>query len=185
MSEVIRCAWCGDDPLYVNYHDQEWGVPVTDSNTLFEMICLEGAQAGLSWITILRKRESYRAAFDYFDPSKMAKYDSETVEKLLLNKGIVRSRTKVNAFITNAQSYLEIETHEGAFSDFIWQHVNHEVVNNKWTNFKEIPAKTVESEALSRSLKKKGFKFVGPVICYAFMQAAGMVNDHLLECEFK
>lgn len=182
MSEPIRCAWCGDDPLYVKYHDEEWGVPAHDDRHLFEMICLEGAQAGLSWITVLRKRESYRAAFDSFDAEKIARYDDAKIAELLNNSGIVRNRLKVNAFIKNARGFLAIQEEFGSFDKYIWQFVGGKPIVNQFQSLGEIPPKTTEAEAMSKDLKKRGFTFVGPTICYAFMQACGMVNDHVLDC---
>lgn len=177
-----RCDWCGDDPLYVKYHDEEWGVPNHDDRHLFEMLCLEGAQAGLSWITVLRKRESYRAAFDNFDALKMAAYDDDKVAELLSNPGIVRNRLKVAAFIKNAQAYLRLRGEFGNFDRYIWQFVGGQPILNRFASMKEIPGKTVEAEAMSKDLQKRGFTFVGPTICYAFMQACGIVNDHVVDC---
>jgi DNA-3-methyladenine glycosylase I len=182
MAEPVRCAWAGDDPLYVRYHDEEWGVPVHDDRQLFEMLNLEGAQAGLSWITILRKRENYRAAFDDFDAEKIAAYDEDTVAELLANPGIVRNRLKVRGVIKNAQVFLEIRDEYGSFDRYIWQFVGGEPIVNQWRTLDEIPASTAESEAMSKALKKRGFTFVGPTICYAFMQAVGIVNDHSVDC---
>ncbi|MCG8541656.1 MAG: DNA-3-methyladenine glycosylase I [Clostridia bacterium] len=177
-----RCGWSGDDPLYVEYHDKEWGIPVHDDRKHFEFIVLEGAQAGLSWITILRRRENYREAFDNFDPEKVAKYDEEKVEELLRNSGIIRNRRKVESAVVNARAFLKIQEEFGSFDKYIWQFVGGKTIKNSWNNLEEIPPKTVESEALSRDLKKRGFKFVGPTICYSHMQAAGLVNDHLVDC---
>lgn len=177
-----RCAWCGEDPLYMKYHDEEWGVPLHDDRQLFEMINLEGAQAGLSWITILRKRANYKKAFDNFDAKKIAKYDSEKIESLLQNEGIVRNRLKVNSVVTNAKAFLEIQKEFGSFDAYIWQFVGGKPLKNKRTGMKDIPAKTAESDAMSKDLLKRGFKFAGSTICYAFMQATGMVNDHVTDC---
>lgn len=178
----IRCEWCGEDPLYVEYHDHEWGIPTRDDQKLFEMLILEGAQAGLSWITILRKRENYRAAFDRFDPVKVAAYDARKVGDLLTNTGIVRNKLKVNATIQNAQAFLAVQQEFGSFDAYIWQFVGGQPKVNAWRSLAEIPAQTPEAEAMSKDLKKRGFKFVGPTICYAFMQATGMVNDHVVDC---
>jgi len=177
-----RCQWAGNDPLYQEYHDKEWGIPVHDDRKLFEMLILEGAQAGLSWITILRKRENYRIAFDNFDAKKIAKYDSKKVKQLLQNEGIIRNRLKINAAIINAKLFLEVQKESGSFDKYIWKFVNDKPIINRWKNLKEIPAKTKESDAMSKDLKKRGFKFVGSTICYAFMQAVGMVNDHTIDC---
>lgn len=179
---VSKCAWASSDPLYQKYHDEEWGVPVHDDRKLFEMLILEGAQAGLSWITILRKRENYRKAFNNFDAKKIAKYDSKKVKELLQNEGIVRNKLKIAAAIQNAKCFLEIQKEFGSFDKYIWQFVNGKQITNKWKSLKEIPAKTKESDAMGKDLKKRGFKFVGSTICYAFMQAVGMVNDHTVDC---
>ena len=177
-----RCEWCGTEPIYVDYHDNEWGVPVHDERLLFEMIVLDGAQAGLSWITVLKKRDSYRQAFDNFDASKMADYDDNKIEELLKNPGIIRNRLKVKSAVKNAKVFLKIQDECGSFDKYIWQFVNHRPIQNKWKSMGEIPAKTAESDAMSKDLKKRGFSFVGSTICYAFMQAAGMVNDHAVYC---
>ncbi|NPU95102.1 MAG: DNA-3-methyladenine glycosylase I [Gammaproteobacteria bacterium] len=177
-----RCLWCGDDPLYQAYHDEEWGVPVRDDQRMFEFIVLEGAQAGLSWITILRKRENYRAAFDQFDPEKIARYTPARIEKLLLNPGIVRNRLKVEGTVRNARAYLNILEKQGSFSDYLWQFVDGEPVQNSRASMKEVPATTPQSDQMSKTLKKAGFTFVGSTICYAHMQATGMVNDHTVDC---
>jgi DNA-3-methyladenine glycosylase I len=177
-----RCPWCGTDPLYVRYHDQEWGVPVKDERTLFEMVVLDGAQAGLSWLTILRKREHYRQAFDHFDPELIARYDESRLTKLLANPGIVRNRLKIVSAINNARAYLRLREQHGAFAAFLWRYVDGQPRQNQWRSFSEVPTRTAEAEAMSRDLKRLGFSFVGPTICYAFMQAAGMVNDHLVDC---
>jgi DNA-3-methyladenine glycosylase I len=178
----IRCAWPGDDPLYLAYHDEEWGVPEFDDRALFAKLLLDGAQAGLSWITILRKRQNYYDAFDNFHPEKMARYDDTKIAALLANPGIVRNRLKVNAFVHNAQAYLALQSDLGSFSDYLWDFVGSTPIVNAWETMAEIPATSVESEAMSKDLKKRGFNFVGPTICYAFMQAVGMVNDHTIDC---
>ena len=177
-----RCDWPSSDPLYVKYHDEEWGVPIFDDRLLFAKLILDGAQAGLSWITILRKRENYWEAFDQFDPVKIATYDDAKIAELLNNPGIVRNRLKVQAAVKNARGYLSIVEEEGSFSDFLWQFVGGRPIQNSWQTMDEIPAKTAESEAMSKTLKQRGFNFVGPTICYAFMQAVGMVNDHVVDC---
>ncbi|MBW1838030.1 MAG: DNA-3-methyladenine glycosylase I [Deltaproteobacteria bacterium] len=177
-----RCQWAGTDLLYINYHDTEWGVPLHDDRKLFEFLILDGAQAGLSWITILKKRQNYRKAFHYFDPQKIAKYDSVKIEELLSNKGIVRNKLKIESAIQNANAFLRVQKTFGSFDAYIWRFVNEKTIKNAWTHQHEIPTKTKESIAMSNNLMKKGFKFVGPTICYAFMQAAGMVNDHTIDC---
>jgi len=177
-----RCGWAGEDPLYVQYHDEEWGVPAHDDRHLFEMICLEGAQAGLSWITILRKRENYRVAFDYFDAQEIARYTDDKIAALLQNPGIVRNQLKVNGVVKNARGFLAIQEEFGSFDHYIWQFVGGEPRLNHWPTLRDIPPQTPEAEAMSKALKKRGFTFVGPTICYAFMQACGMVNDHLITC---
>ena len=177
-----RCDWCGDDPLYVRYHDDEWGVPEHDDQKLFELLLLEGAQAGLSWITVLRKRESYRAAFDNFDAKLLARYDATDVARLLANPGIVRNRLKVSSAIGNARAFLETRAEFGSFDAYLWHFVDGRPIRNKWRSMAEVPAKTAISDRMSKDLKKRGFKFVGSTICYAFMQASGMVNDHLQHC---
>jgi DNA-3-methyladenine glycosylase I len=177
-----RCTWPGQDPLYISYHDHEWGRVTHDDHRLFEMLLLEGAQAGLSWITILRKREAYRAAFDNFDAEKIARYTARKREKLLVDPGIVRNRLKIDAFITNARKYLEVCEEFGGFDPYIWQFTGHRVIDRKPRTMTDIPATTPESDAMSRDLKQRGFKFVGSTICYAYMQACGMVNDHVRIC---
>jgi DNA-3-methyladenine glycosylase I len=177
-----RCTWCGDDPLYVKYHDEEWGVPVHDDKKLFEMLILEGAQAGLSWITVLKKRENYRKAFSNFDAVKISKYSLKKIEALLQNPGIIRNKLKVNAAVINAKAFLNIQKEFGSFDKYIWQFVEHKPVINKFRRLNELPAKTEISDLMSKDLKKRGFKFVGSTICYAFMQAVGMVNDHTTDC---
>jgi DNA-3-methyladenine glycosylase I len=178
----LRCAWCPVDPLYVAYHDDEWGVAVHDDRHLFEMLCLEGAQAGLSWLTILRKRDSYREAFDHFDAVKMARYGEARRQRLLLNPGIVRNRLKVDAFIGNARAYLEICGRPGGFNEYIWQFTGGKVLRRRPLYLGGIPASTDQSEAMSKDLKQNGFRFVGSTICYAFMQAVGMVDEHQRYC---
>jgi len=178
-----RCKWAADvEPLYTKYHDEEWGIPVFDDRELFEMLILEGAQAGLSWITILKKRENYRKAFDHFDAEKIARYTKRKRTSLLNDVGIVRNRLKINAAIVNAQCYLEILEEYPSFSDYLWQFVDGKPIKNRWKNMQDVPVTTDESDAMSKALKKRGFKFVGATICYAFMQAVGMVNDHTTDC---
>ena len=177
-----RCAWSGANPLYIEYHDKEWGVPVHDDRKLFEMLILEGAQAGLSWITILRKRENYRKAFDNFDVKKISRYDRRKVKSLLSNEGIVRNKLKIAATIGNAKAFLDIQKEFGSFDAYVWMFVDGKTKHNKHKSLKEVPAKTAESDAMSKELKKRGFSFVGSTICYAFMQAVGMVNDHVSNC---
>jgi DNA-3-methyladenine glycosylase I len=179
---MIRCPWCGSDPLYVAYHDDEWGVPSHDDRHLFEMLVLEGAQAGLSWITILRKREAYRAALAGFDPIKVARFTPARVERLLQNPGIVGNRLKVEGAVRNARTFLEAAKEFGTFDRYIWQFVGGAPIVNRRRSMRDIPPTTAESDAMSRDLRKRGFTFVGSTICYAFMQATGMVNDHLVEC---
>ena len=177
-----RCSWSAADPLYIKYHDKEWGVPLHDDRRLFEFLILEGAQAGLSWFTILKKRQNYRKAFDDFDPHNIAGYDSRKVSALLSNVGIVRNKLKINAAIQNAISFLAVQKEFGSFDNNIWRFVRGETIKNKWETLEEIPAHTPESAAMSADLKARGFKFVGPTICYAFMQATGLVNDHVVGC---
>ncbi|WP_269524589.1 DNA-3-methyladenine glycosylase I [Coraliomargarita parva] len=177
-----RCEWCLGSDLYREYHDKEWGVPLWDDRMLFEFLILEGAQAGLSWITILNKRAHYRKVYDGFDPEKIAAYDEAKVAELLADPGIVRNRLKVAASITNAQAYLKLVEREGAFAPWIWQFVGGQTKQNAWRSLSEVPASTPESDAMSKALKKEGFRFVGSTICYAFMQATGMVNDHVTGC---
>ncbi len=177
-----RCGWCGDDPLYRQYHDEEWGVPVFDDHKLFEFLILEGAQAGLSWITILRKRQNYLQAFDQLDPTKVALYNSEKIATLLDNDGIVRNKLKVNSAVGNAQRYLEMVDKHGSFSDYLWRFVGGRPVINAFKTLADVPASTAQSDLMAKALKKDGFKFVGTTICYAFMQATGMVNDHTTDC---
>lgn len=177
-----RCPWAGTDPLYVAYHDQEWGVPVHDDRLLFEFLILEGAQAGLSWSTILKKRDAYRAAFDQFDPTVVAAYDDTKVAELLANPGIVRNRAKIASAIGNARAFFLVQQEFGSFDAYIWQFVDGQARQNSWRSLSEIPASTPESEAMSKDLRQRGFNFVGPTICYAHMQATGMVNDHTVDC---
>ena len=179
---TTRCWWAGDDPLYVEYHDGEWGVPVHDDRKLFEMLILEGAQAGLSWITILRRRETYRRAFDGFDPERIARYDDRKKAELLQDEGIIRNRAKVDAAVRNARACLEIREKEGGLDPFLWQFVGGVPKQNRWKDKGEMLPETPESKAMSKELRRRGFTFVGPTICYAFMQAVGMVNDHLTGC---
>jgi DNA-3-methyladenine glycosylase I len=179
---LSRCPWSGSDPAYLAYHDEEWGVPAHDDRHLFEMLVLEGAQAGLSWETILNKRAAYRDAFDDFDPRRMARYDARRVATLLVNPGIVRNRLKVAAAIANARATLSVQREFGSFDAYLWRFVDGAPLQNAWERLADIPARTPASEALSRELLRRGFKFVGPTICYAFMQAVGMVNDHLVSC---
>jgi DNA-3-methyladenine glycosylase I len=180
--EICRCGWVHDDPLEIVYHDCEWGVPVHDDRQLFEFLILEGAQAGLSWITILRKREAYRTAFDQFNPAKIVHYDQAKIAELLTNPGIVRNRLKVAATITNARAFLAIQEQFGSFDAYIWQFVEGKPIINAWKTLADVPAETAESKAMSKDLRQRGFKFVGSTICYAFMQACGLVNDHTVDC---
>lgn len=182
VTATIRCYWCEGFELYRQYHDTEWGVPLYDSQKLFELLILEGAQAGLSWSTVLKKRETYRAAFDSFEPKKIAKYGDKKVAELLLNPGIIRNRLKVAATINNARAYLALEECGQTFSQFVWSFVGHKPIQNKRRDLSEVPARSQESDAMSKALLKAGFKFVGSTICYAFMQASGMVNDHVMHC---
>ena len=177
-----RCEWVGEDPLSLSYHDKEWGVPEHDDLKLFEFLILEGAQAGLSWITVLRKRENYRKAFDNFNPGKVSEYDEKKLRELLSNEGIIRNRLKIEAAIQNAQAFLAVQEEFGSFDAYSWQFVDGKPKINAWKKMEEIPSKTPESDAMSKDLKKRGFKFVGPTICYAHMQAVGMVNDHTVDC---
>lgn len=177
-----RCGWVTDDPLYIEYHDKEWGIPVHDDRLLFEFLILEGAQAGLSWITILKKRDNYKKAFDNFNPEKIAKYSQAKIDHLLLNPGIIRNRLKIESAVKNAEAFLEVIKKFNSFDDFIWQFVNHKPMINCWRNDGKVPVTTSEAKQMSLTLKKLGFKFVGPTICYSFMQAVGMVNDHITSC---
>ncbi|WP_281613647.1 DNA-3-methyladenine glycosylase I [Flammeovirga sp. SubArs3] len=180
--DKIRCSWCLISELDTEYHDTEWGVPEYDDQNLFEMLCLEGMQAGLSWSTVLKKRERYREVFDKFDASKIKDYDSSKVEELLQDKGIIRNKLKVNAIITNAKAYLIVQKEFGSFSKYIWNFVDHKIIQNEVTSRDEVLSTSPISDAMSKDLKKRGFKFVGSTICYAFMQAAGLVNDHTTDC---
>lgn len=182
MSDVNRCSWAGTDPLYVAYHDREWGVPVLEDRRLFEFLVLEGMQAGLSWLTILRKREQFRRAFDGFDPAKVARYGPVEVQRLLKDEGIIRNRQKIQAAIANARAFLKVQEEFGTFSRYMWDFVEGKPIVNRWKSEADIPARTPLSEAMSRDLKQRGFRFVGPTICYAHMQAVGMVNDHVVSC---
>ncbi len=179
--ETVRCAWATNE-LSIRYHDGEWGVPVHDDRVLFEFLILEGAQAGLSWNTILNKRENYRRAFAEFDPVRVAKFDQRRIEKLLADSGIVRNKLKISSTIDNAKAFLAVQKEFGSFDAYIWQFVAGKPKVNAWTSLKQVPARTAESDAMSKDLKKRGFRFVGSTICYAFMQATGMVNDHLISC---
>jgi DNA-3-methyladenine glycosylase I len=179
---TVRCPWCGDDPLYVDYHDREWGVPVRDDRTLFEFLTLEGAQAGLSWLTILRKREAYRRAFAGFDPVEIASWGHEAVARLMADSGIVRNRLKIEAAIGNARAFLDVHRAFGSFADYIWGFVDGRPIQGSWRSMTDLPATTPLAETISRDLKLRGLRFVGPTIVYAHMQATGMVNDHLVDC---
>jgi DNA-3-methyladenine glycosylase I len=179
---LCRCAWVSDDPLDVAYHDEEWGVPVHDDIRLFEFLILEGAQAGLSWKTILRKRENYRSSFDSFDPAKVATYDDRKLAELLNNPGIVRNRLKINAAVQNARAFLAVQDEFGSFDRYIWSFVGGQPIVNAWQTIDDVPAETPESRTMSKALLKRGFKFVGSTICYAFMQACGLVHDHTVDC---
>jgi len=180
--ELKRCWWCGDDELYQQYHDQEWGVPVHDERDLFEFLCLEGAQAGLSWITILRKRDNYRRVFDNFDAHKIARYPDKKVQALLQDPGIVRNRLKVNGFVKNARAYLELLEQGSTLDEYLWNFVDGRPLQNHRKTMQQVPSTTAISDVMSKDLKKRGFTFVGSTICYAFMQAAGLVNDHVVDC---
>ena len=177
-----RCPWCGNDELYVKYHDEEWGVPVHDDRKHFEFLVLESAQAGLSWITVLRKRENYRKAYDDFDVSKVSEYDEAKTEELMQNEGIIRNRRKIEASINNAKRYLEIQKEFGSFDNYIWSFVDYKVVKNHWNNISEVPATSELSDKVSKELKNRGFKFLGSTIIYAHLQATGVINDHLAGC---
>lgn len=178
----VRCPWPGDDPLYVAYHDHEWGVPLHDDRALFELLVLEGAQAGLSWITVLRKREAYRRAFDGFDAARIARYTPARLARLLADPGLVRNRAKIHGTVASARAFLELAAQPGGFARHVWSFTGGRTRHNHWSDLAEVPAETEESSALSRDLRRRGFTFVGPTICYAFMQAAGLVNDHLVSC---
>lgn len=180
--DAIRCSWAGKEKIYQDYHDQVWGRAVTDPQELFAKLCLDGQQAGLSWITILKKQAHYEQAFANFDPVEIAKFDQQDVELLMQNTGIVRNRLKINSIIKNARAYLKMEEEGINFSDFIWQFVDNQTIINHWQSMQQVPATTAESDAMSKALKKQGFSFVGSTICYAFMQAVGLVNDHIVSC---
>lgn len=180
--ELKRCSWCGNDPLYVKYHDEEWGVPVKDDNKLFEFLILETFQAGLSWITILRKRDNFRAAFDNFDYKKIAEYTDEKIELLLHDSGIIRNKLKIKATISNAKSFINIQIEFGSFSKYIWNFTNGNTIKNIWDTSKQLPASSNLSDKISKDLKKRGFKFVGSTVIYAHLQATGMINDHVRDC---
>ena len=182
MDSVRRCPWCGDDPLYVRYHDEEWGVPVHDDRKLFEFLVLEGAQAGLSWLTILRRREGYRRAFAGFDPEAVARFDETDIERLRNDASIIRNRAKIRSAVVNARAFLAVREEFGSFDRYIWRFVDGRPIVNTWTRDEDIPAATPLSETISRDLKARGFSFVGPTIVYAHLQATGMVNDHLVDC---
>lgn len=182
MEDQQRCPWCGEDPLYMDYHDNVWGRPEHDDLALFEKLCLDGQQAGLSWITILKKQDNYRAAYDHFDPQRIARYDDSKIDSLLKDQGIVRNRLKVQSIIRNARGYLDLQAQGHSFSDFLWSFVDGRPVQNHWQSIEQVPVYTPEAEAMSKALKQRGFNFVGPTIVYAFMQAVGMVNDHLTNC---
>jgi DNA-3-methyladenine glycosylase I len=179
---IQRCSWCGTDPLYCKYHDEEWGRPLHDDRRLFEMLILEGAQAGLSWATILRKREAYRRAFAGFEPARVARFTARDVQRLLRDPGIVRNRAKIRATIDNARAVLHVQREHGSFDHYVWNFVGGQPVQNRWGAHRQLPALTPASQAMSRELRARGFRFVGPTICYAFMQAAGLVNDHTMDC---
>ncbi len=180
--QLGRCEWCGSDPLYQRYHDQEWGVPCRDDHRLFEFLILESAQAGLSWITILRKREHYRRAFSNFSAEKVARYNKRSIERLLGNPGIVRNRLKIESAINNARRFLEIQQQYGSFSSYLWGFVDNQPLQNRWQKLSQVPARTPLSDTICKDMKQRGFRFFGSTICYAHMQATGMVNDHLLNC---
>ncbi|MFH2050388.1 MAG: DNA-3-methyladenine glycosylase I [bacterium] len=182
MKQIIRCKWCESDPIYIKYHDEEWGVPVHDDQKLFEFLVLEGAQAGLSWLTILKRREGYRKAFANFDVNKVARFTSKKIEKILSDSGVIRNRLKVESAVNNARAFLKIQEEFGSFDRYNWRFVNGERIVNKWKKLDQIPAKSKEAESFSKDLKQRGFNFVGPTIIYAHMQATGMVNDHLINC---
>ena len=177
-----RCGWCTTDPIYIEYHDKEWGRPLHDDRALFEFLVLEGAQAGLSWITVLKKRDNYRKAFDNFDAARIARYDDKKIKQLLGNEGIIRNRLKIASAVSNAKAFLAVREEFGTFDKYIWQFVDGKPRKNRFTHYKKLPAKTSQSDEMSRDLKKRGFNFVGSTICYAFMQAVGMVNDHTTDC---
>ncbi|MBN4069471.1 MAG: DNA-3-methyladenine glycosylase I [Alkaliphilus sp.] len=177
-----RCGWVGKEAIYIKYHDEEWGVPVHDDKQLFEKLILDGAQAGLSWITILKKQQNYREAFDGFDAEIIVNYNDVKIEELMQNSGIVRNRRKIESVVKNARAFLEVQKEFGSFDKYLWQFVNYKTIKSRWENIKDVPSKTKESEKMSKDMKKRGFSFVGATICYAFMQAIGMVNDHVVTC---
>jgi len=182
MDSKVRCCWCGEVPIYVDYHDNEWGRPVHDDKKLFEMLILEGAQAGLSWLTVLKKRENYRVAFDGFDPAKVALYDDAKIEELLANPGIIRNRLKINAAVANAKAFLRIQEEHGSFDKYLWSYVNYKPIANRFKKMENFVTTSSVSDKISKDLKKRGMNFVGSTIIYAFMQAVGMVNDHFIDC---
>lgn len=182
MTDLNRCPWCGNDELYVKYHDEEWGVPVHDDNKHFEFLVLESAQAGLSWITILRKRENYRKAYDGFDPVRVAQYDEKKIGELMQDPGIIRNRRKIESSINNARCFLKIQEEFGSFDKYIWSFVNNKPVKNHWTDISQLPARSELSDRVSRDLQARGFKFLGSVIIYSHLQATGLINDHLISC---
>ncbi len=182
MTEPVRCSWPAKDPLYIDYHDREWGVPERDDRALYEKLMLDGFQAGLAWITILRKRENFRTAFEGFHPENIARYGEQDVLRLLGDAGIIRHRGKIEGAIASARAYLDIREQGTSFSDYLWQFTGGETIQNRWKGIKQLPTETAESRAMAKDLKQRGFKFCGPTICYAFMQAVGMVNDHTVEC---
>jgi DNA-3-methyladenine glycosylase I len=181
-NQPSRCAWVTSDPIYIEYHDREWGVPVRDDRLLFEFLILEGAQAGLSWITVLKKRENYRKAFSAFDPRKVARFTPAKIERLLQDQGLIRNRAKITAAVGNAKAFLAVQSAFGSFSDYLWRFVGGRTIVNQWRDHRDIPATTKESDAMAKDLKGRGFRFAGSTICYAHMQATGMVNDHLVGC---
>jgi DNA-3-methyladenine glycosylase I len=181
-NEIKRCEWCDGDVLYIKYHDKEWGVPVHSDRKLFEFLILEGAQAGLSWITVLRKRETYREVFDRFDFNKVALYKESKIQSLLNNPGIIRNKLKIRGSVKNAQATIKVREEFGTFNKYIWQFTDGETIQNSWESLKDLPAQTEISNLMSKDLKRRGFTFVGPTICYAFMQAIGMINDHVVDC---
>lgn len=185
QNNISRCPWCLSDPLYIEYHDTEWGIEIHNDTKIFEFLILEGMQAGLSWFTILKRRENFRKAFANFDAEKIAKFDKKKVEELMLDSGIIRNRLKIEATIINAKKFLDIQKEFGSFDKYIWQFVEYKQKVNNWSNLSEIPSSTKVSDAMSKDLKKRGFKFVGTTICYAFMQAIGMVNDHVKTCKYR
>lgn len=182
LENQIRCHWCTSDDIYIRYHDEEWGVPCHDDRTLFEFLILEGAQAGLNWLTILKRREGYRKAFANFDVQAISRFDENDVERLLNDTGIIRNRLKVNSAITNARAFIRVQEEFGSFDAYVWQFVDHQPIANHWDSMDQVPVTTPESDALSKDLKKRGFKYVGSTIIYAYMQAMGLVNDHITSC---